>query len=412
MIDFNIVKPARKYFNEFFWVIVGNITFLAGNFIFIKFISSTINPIEYGVFSLGLTIIMGINQIIVGPYLNSIHRHISIVKKHQKLHYINHLIKKYLKLFTLICIVIFLSILLFKRNLNFNSVFVFTLFIYALLQGLNDFFVSFNDANRSRKKIAIFKGLEPFFRIGVLYFIFRFFFVSASSLVAGYTISILVSCLFFLLASSTLKKTGFLNNLYLRKLSNSINHYSINTMVYGIFTWILLSSDRWIIEYFFNSKELGLYIIVMQLGYFPMLYFGNIVSQFFTPIFYEKKTNNFFEPFMYLILISSLILSFLSWIFNHQITNIFLTNDYFKYSKYLPIFILGGGIYSAGQYLSIYFQKKMLLSTLLKIKVVTSVIGVSIYFYCAYKFGIEGLIFGLFVFSMIFFLTMIFFLKK
>ena len=177
-------------------------------------------------------------------------------------------------------------------------------------------------------------------------------------------------------------------------------------MVYGIFTWLLLSTDKWAIEYFIGSYELGLYIIIYQIGYYPMTFIGNIISQFYTPIYYQKETNLSLKKFMFLILFISLIFSYLSWQFNTEITTMLLSNNYLKFSVYLPILVLAGGIYSTGQYLSIHFQKKMMLGLLMKIKIFTSLIGIIIYCSLIFFYGVRGLIFGSLIFSTIFFITM------
>ena len=59
--------------------------FVVGNFIFLKFISNNVEPNYYGTFVLGLTVVTGFNQILGGPFINSFHRHIPILDKHNKI---------------------------------------------------------------------------------------------------------------------------------------------------------------------------------------------------------------------------------------------------------------------------------------------------------------------------------------
>ena len=70
--------------------------FVVGNFIFLKFISNNVEPNYYGTFVLGLTVVTGFNQILGGPFINSFHRHIPILDKHNKIFYLNSVVSEYI----------------------------------------------------------------------------------------------------------------------------------------------------------------------------------------------------------------------------------------------------------------------------------------------------------------------------
>jgi O-antigen/teichoic acid export membrane protein len=81
---------------------------------------------------------------------------------------------------------------------------------------------------------------------------------------------------------------------------------------------------------------------------------------------------------------------------------IFSSKAYSGVSGYLPILILSGGLFSAGQILSICLLSRRDTKTLLLPKAATAILGIIFYFIGASLLGLKGVVFGNVAFSAIY----------
>ena len=122
-------------------------------------------------------------------------------------------------------------------------------------------------------------------------------------------------------------------------LKDEILKYSRYTSYWGIFTWVYLSSDKWLIEYFFGGEEVAAFVVLLQLGYYPMSLISGILNQFLAPIFFEKINNlnkdtfyfdNLNKKLVVAILILTLIISVFVFFSHEYIFEIFTSRSKHK----------------------------------------------------------------------------------
>jgi O-antigen/teichoic acid export membrane protein len=193
--------------------------------------------------------------------------------------------------------------------------------------------------------------------------------------------------------------------------------YSLPFATFGTFTWIQQASDRWALQAFVSTEDVGRYAVLFQLGYTPIMLAAGIIMNFFSPILYQRSgdaTDDARNKNVYhltwrltkLILIFTL-LGFLLTFFSHKwLFHILVASEYRNISNYLPWVILAGGIFSAGQMLSLRLMSEMKTQSLNIIKITTALIGILCNLLGAAYAGMSGIVIALVVFSGIYFIWM------
>ena len=64
--------------------------------------------------------------------------------------------------------------------------------------------------------------------------------------------------------------------------------YSWPFSTFGIFTWVQLASDRWALGMFGSTRDIGLFAVLFQVGYYPASLATGLAMQFLAPILYQR----------------------------------------------------------------------------------------------------------------------------
>ena len=199
--------------------------------------------------------------------------------------------------------------------------------------------------------------------------------------------------------------------------SKQIWSFSWPISIWGIFTWTQLVSDRWALELFSTTQDVGLYAVLFQLGYYPMLVAYGVSIQVLAPIFYQRAGDSSDSR-------RSDDVSSLSWrltgftlgmtgivflaalLFHAQIFRIFVATEYASVSYLLPWMILAGGVFAAGETMGLNLLSQMRTHNMMAPKIITSLFGVMLNFAGAYWYGTQGIVIASILFSCSYFLWM------
>ncbi len=192
-------------------------------------------------------------------------------------------------------------------------------------------------------------------------------------------------------------------------------HYSKPFLFFNCFTWLHSSSDRWALKTFASEQDVGLYAVLMQLGYMPISIVTGLIVTFIGPILFQRSgdavdhsRNANVHRMAWRITLTAMALSFIAsilMIFSHQwIFQLLVASEYQAVSYLLPWMILAGGLFSSAQVLSLKMMSDMNTWSLLWPKLYTALVGILLNFGGAYIAGLEGAVFGMLAFSVVHFL--------
>jgi O-antigen/teichoic acid export membrane protein len=199
--------------------------------------------------------------------------------------------------------------------------------------------------------------------------------------------------------------------------------YSIPFSTWGAFTWIQQVSDRWALQAFASTSDVGEYAVLYQLGFTPIAVIMGMATSFIGPIVYQRSGDAMDQSrnanVNYLIWrmtnISLLIglMAFVTTYFLHEILfNLLVASEYREASYLLPWVVLSGSIFSSGQMLALKLMSDMKPSVLIMAKIVTALVGTLLNIVGAFTAGIHGVVVAMVIFSGIYFIWMALIAKR
>jgi O-antigen/teichoic acid export membrane protein len=409
----------RRLAGEGAWILFGQGASVFGALVLIRVLTEYLGPEEYGKLALGLTIAGLVNQVVMGGVSVGIGRYYSIAAEKKELHNYFLASKILMGLSTIAVVAISLIFITGSFLLDFSQwigVAVAT-FVFSILSGYNSCLIGIENAARQRATVAFHTGLDSWLKIFLSIAFILWLGSFGTAVVLGYALStLIVTCSqYFLLQRQIESSSGKI------QLSKSwivqIWAYSWPFSVFGAFTWMQQVSDRWALQAFVSQQEVGLYAVLFQLGYVPIGLLAGMVVNFIGPILYHRSgdvtdlnRNSSVHRIAWQVTSVCLFITaltfFLTLYIHKQIFQLVVSVEYHVVSNFLPWMVLAGGIYSAGQMLSLKLMSEMKTSAMTSVKIVTATLGVALNIYGAFRFGLQGVVIAMLIFSTIYFLWM------
>jgi O-antigen/teichoic acid export membrane protein len=287
--------------------------------------------------------------------------------------------------------------------------------VLSILSGYNNTLSGIQNAARQRAIVAFHGGLDAWLK--VLLTVGFMFFLGASSTVvimsfACSSLIITASQLFFLY------RTIPIQNGRLPKGRNWIADvwaYSLPFSTWGAFTWMQQVSDRWALEAYATTSDVGQYAVLLQLGFAPIVLVTGMTMSFLGPILYQKAgdaTNRVrtssvdkigwrMTQISLLITLLSFVIAF-SW--HDYLYRLIVGEEYRSSSNLLPWLVLAGGVFSSGQMLALKLMSEMKSAVMTNAKITTALIGTVLNFVGCVLTGLPGVVGGMLASSIIYFL--------
>lgn len=405
----------KKISNELIWITIGQIVSIIGSFLGIRLLTKYLTPIEYGNLALGMTVSTLVNQVVFGPLSNGITRFYAPAIESKQLGVFFASSKKLIFFATKITLIIFpiglITLLLINKSQLILILFVSIFF--SIFSGFNGILSGIQNAARQRIIVALHQGVDSWFKFifGIL-LIFLLGSTSSATMI-GYSIGavfIFISQYYFFI-----KIYNFNNESASVDYKKKIWNFSWPFSIFGIFTFFQLISDRWSLQFFTTSYEVGLYAVLYQLGYYPIVLANTVIGQLLLPILYEKSgdssdgaRNVVVKKIIRNVSLVSFSLTLFAFIvayfFHNLIFDFFVDPKFKKISYLLPLTVLAAGFFSTSQILLTNLMVELKSKMLMKSKIITSIIGVILNIFGAYKFGIKGIVFASVLYSIIYLL--------
>lgn len=385
-----------------------------GSLVGVRILTELLPPSSYGELALGMTLAILVNQVILGPLGGGILRFYAPASESGDLAGYLYAVKKLTLLATgLILLVMLLTIIgLVTLGRGQWLGMAASTFLFAIFSGHSANFNAIQAAARQRAIVAIHQGVEPLLRalvasvllvwLGMTSTIAMTGFVGASLLVLG-------SQLFFFQKNKN--KIESKDNK--QNWQNVIWKFSWPSGAFGVFTWLQISSDRWALQLFNSISDVGNYVVLYQLGYYPISLLAGMATQFLIPILYQRagdassidRNNNAIalsKKLALAIIGITVVVSAPTFLLHSLIFKILVAQEYGLYSYLLPWMILSGGLFAATQSLTLIMQIELKMHKLMIIKIMTALIGTVFNFVGAYWYGTAGIVGAGLAFSMLY----------
>ncbi len=414
---FKTIRFARisRFYKEGCWIVLGQISAVIGTLFGVRLITELLDPAAYGELALSLAVATVINQTVLGPLSNGVTRFYAPAQEFSDLgNYLNAAYKLLLFATGVVILIalVALAVLLVTGRAEWQALTISSI-VFATLSGYNVIFSGIQNAARQRAIVALHQGIEPWLRFGLAASFLFWLSATSTVAIAGYAAAtlILLGSQFVFFQKLTLNNVNDLN--VGKSWGNDILKYSWPFASWGLFSWALIVSDRWALEFFVSTREVGLYAVLFQLGYQPVSMATGMVVQLLSPILFQRagdasdalrnvNVNNLSWMLFLLSLSMTGVLFLIALVFHENIFNIFAAKEYVSISYLLPWIMLAGGLFAAGQVMSLNLMSQMKTRDMVTVKIATSIFGIVFNFAGAYLFGVAGVVYAGVLFSLVY----------
>ena len=427
-ISSDTLVRVRRLGREFIWVGLGQAAAVLGSLIGVRLLTGVLSPEVYGELALGMTLAVLVNQIVMGPLCASASRFFASAReKGEFAPYLTSLRKLFaqatgivLLLAGAVCLVVLLTGQIKWLWLALAA------FGFALLSGYNYFLDSIQNAARQRLIVAWHQALASWGRF--LAAVGMALWLGATSTIAmlGYgfaTLLVLGSQGWFfrriLLYSGDAPRIGDGSVQRWQKLMFA---YAWPFAAWGVFSWAQMVSDRWALQMFVSTRDVGLYAVLFQLGYYPISLLSGLMVQLVCPIFFQRAGDATDELRMrrvyavnWRLTMATLILTGISTLLAAALHGIIfrwlVAPEYRDISWLLPGMVLAGGLFATGQFVSISLFIETETRVLILPKIATAVLGIVLNLIGAAWFGVSGVVGACIVISAVYMLWILYIVR-
>lgn len=416
-----VISTSHFYrlFKEGSWIVVGQVIAVLGALVLVRVLTERLEPAQYGQLALGLTVAGLINQIVMGGVSASIGRLYSIAIEKNDLSGYLYASGRLMGYATGVVVVVGATLLAGMFWFNYSNWvgLAAAALVFSVLNGYNSTLNGIQNAARQRRIVAFHGGVNAWLKILLALGAIQWLGSTSSVVIMSYALSSLIvvaSQFFFLQRQIRLpSREAMVTETWGRQLWA----YSWPFSVFGVFTWMQQISDRWVLQTFASTQDVGLYAVVFQLGYVPIGLVTGMAMTFLGPILYQRSgsatdhnRNVSVHRIAWSVTIAGLLTTALVFAFTfslHEwIFQLLVAANYQEVSYLLPWMVLAGGIFAAGQMLALKLMSEMRPLAMAIAKISTALIGVGLNVYGAIQFGLNGVVVALVVFSIIYFFWM------
>jgi O-antigen/teichoic acid export membrane protein len=281
-----------------------------------------------------------------------------------------------------------------------------------------------NNADRKRLKVAVINILEGVLKVFFLYYVYiNSITINAEQAILIFMSACITAFLFniFILSKNLLEtfkiKKLLISLVYIKRVVNYGFPISLNSILY----WLQNSGDKFLINTLKGPSTLGSYAIVYQYGYTTVMMIFDIINSYITPIVFQKYSeNNNRNHKLYVIKVAaiclplSIIFVSIMYLFKQDIILLVSNKEYLVYANYLPILSICAIFYCYSQLITLINHAEKRVVEVSKKKIQIIFLSIIFYIPMTYYYGINGLLFIIFVSNISLFLTAIYyaFFKK
>lgn len=400
-------------------MVIGQIATVAGSLVLVRVLTKYLSPSQYGELALGLTLAGLINQVVMGGVNAGINRFYSIAAEKQDLEGYLGGSRRLMGYATGVVLLMGLALLagLWCWGYAQWMGLAVAVLIFSVLGGYNSALSGIQNAARQRAIVAFHGGFDAWLKIGLAVAVITWLGHSSTAVVIGYIFSTVII---------TLSQLVFLRRtIRVRKHNPAQDHewmrqmwlYSMPMTTWGAFTWMQQASDRWALQTYASTTEVGQYAVLFQLGYTPSAIAAGLVMNFLGSIIFQRAGDGT-DPLrnanvhriswqMAQLALAATVIGFaLAFALHGWLFGWLVAAQYREISYLLPWMVMAGGLFAAGQALTLKLMSEMKSAEMTTAKISTALLGIIFNVIGAAYGGIQGVVAALIAFATLYFVWM------
>lgn len=402
--------PGRKAVAEVVWVLAGQAGTVAGSLALLRLLTTLMSPEEYGRLALGLTLAGLVGQTVTGGLANALGRFRSIAVEAGDLDgFLS--ASRTLALRAAGWILIggaLLTVCLYLAGRSDWAWLSAWTVPFAVLSGWSSMLAALQAAARRRAVVASCAALEQWLRLPLAWALSLAFGAGAPTVIAAFAAA---SGVAVVIQRGLVRETPPDRPPSEREWKGRITAFARPFSMFGPFTWLQQSSDRWSLETFARTRDVGAYAVLFQIGYAPIAMVSGLAMAVLGPVLYQRAGEaDSIERMRHVrTVVDRLCLGILAVtslgvvaaaVFHRPIFALLVGPEFRDVSSSLAWLFAAGGLFAAGQVLSIGIMAEVEPHRLLVPKIATALVGTALNVVGALWAGVAGVavasaIFGL-----------------
>ena len=266
---------------------------------------------------------------------------------------------------------------------------IFLSIVLIALFGLTVTGEAFLSALLKRGAYAVHLNMIQWLRFLLAGFFYSFVSQTISSVLSGFTLAFLMASIFDFVIWKRLKPPA---QKMLKTYSDLDIFKGVTPVLIGFFVWVTLFYDRLAMDMLHGQELLGVYFVLIQIAYMPMVVFMRSSANFIFPLLYSERSKEIKKSMVGAIV----ILLGLAWIllfFLHEWIFSWLVGPQFREYSWLVPWIFLSAVLNAFSYLAqAWFYKASGMGTLLWIKGFIAFLYVVFITLFAWLYAIPGIV--------------------
>ncbi len=414
------MSQIKRLVKEGIWIIIGQITAVAGALVLVRVLTEYLEPAQYGQLALGLTVAGLVNQVVMGGIIAGIGRYYSIAAETQDLGGYLHATRHLLACATVAVVVIGLILMPSLYWLGYSKWMgmATAALVFSVVSGYNNSLSGIQNAARQRAIVAFHGGLDAWLKILLAVGAVLWLGSSSTAVIIGYaSSSLLITLSQLIFLHRTIPPQQYMTIQNSRQWVQQIWVFSLPFNYWGAFTWLQQVSDRWALQIFATTSDVGQYAVLFQLGFYPISLITGMAMSFLGPIMYQRSgdatdqdRNTNVHRIGWSVTQITLAITLLGFMFTFALHKwlfgMLVAPVYRGSTVLLPWVVLAGGIFAAGQMLALKLMSDMKSSLMKRAKIITALIGILLNVVGASLYGLYGVVWAMVIFSGIYFIWM------
>jgi len=185
------------------------------------------------------------------------------------------------------------------------------------------------------------------------------------------------------------------------EMRQRLTAYSLPNAIGGVFYWLRMGGERWLIEYFLTTSDVGIYSLMVNIGNVGVITTFMLVTQFMQPIVYEKfsdmtdsaKLQKGFKYIQAYTLVTVLMVATfvtITALFSTQMLLVLSRPEFATAAHLLPIICCGMGFIVISQALAMTGSALGQPQAYLKTNLFISILGILLNFFGCKYLGLLG----------------------
>lgn len=394
---------------ELFWVSLGQAAAALGSLVGVRLLTGVLSPDTYGELALGLTLATLVSQVLLGPLSGATLRFCALAQESDQLEPFLKALRGLMSKAAVVVLAMAVSaslLLLLARRMRWLALTV-TALGFALLSGYNATFDSLQNARRRRTVVAWHQALYAWAlfltAVGMVLWLGN----ASEAAMLGYILAnmLVLSSQFYFYSRTAEHRVSAptAETTIVQRWESQLLAYAWPIATWGIFSWAQMASDRWALQLFTSTEDVGLYTVLHQLGYFPISVIAGLIAQWVSPVLFQRAGDasdasrmQHVRALNWRMTIGALALTggaTLLAVAVRELAFRWLAGpDYRAVSWMLPGMTLAGGLSACSQLAAISLLSGAETRSLVVPKIVTAVVGVLLNMVCAARWGIWGVV--------------------